>query len=77
MRRIRFRHKRNRGVWGLAFPDEYRIELDPDLEGKSEIEITAHEITHVVFPHLAEQDVELLGKHIADVLWRLGFRRED
>lgn len=76
MRRIRFKHKRNRGVWGLAFPDEFRIELDPDLEDKTLLDISLHEGLHVLLPYLPEDQVNEAGKTLADLLWRLGFRRE-
>lgn len=77
MRKIRIARKRNPRVWGLAFPDEWRIELDPELHDKTLIDIATHEVAHVVIPDLDESAVDRLGKHVADVLWRLGFRRED
>ena len=77
MRRISIRRKRNKNAWGMAYPDSYRIDLDPDLEGKNLIEIAIHEVSHVVFPHLDESSVELLGKQCADVLWRLKFRASE
>jgi hypothetical protein len=75
MRRIRYCHKRNRGVWGLAFPDEWRIELDPALDDKTLMDIAIHEAAHVVIPSLDEHEVDRLGRHAADLLWRLGYRR--
>lgn len=77
MRKVRFKHKRNPGAWGMAYPAEWRIELDPDLDEKTLLDIAVHEVTHVVIPDLDEAAVDRLGKHVADVLWRLGFRRED
>lgn len=77
MRRIRYSHKRNRGCWGLAFPDEFRIELDPDLDERTEIDIALHEALHVLFPYLPETDVNEAGKTMADLLWRLKYRRKD
>jgi hypothetical protein len=77
MRKIRYRFKANPGVWGLAFPDQWRIELDPALDDKTLLDIASHEVTHVVIPDLDEAAVDRLGKQIADVLWRMGFRRED
>lgn len=35
MRRIRSCYKRNRRMWGLAFPHESRIEIDPALDDKT------------------------------------------
>ena len=77
MRKVRFRFKRNPGVFGLAFQDEWRIELDPELDDKALLDIAIHEATHVVAPDLSEECVDRIGRHCADVLWRLGFRRED
>ena len=77
MRKIRVARKRNPRVWGLAFPDEWWIELDDRLHDKTLIDIAVHETAHVVIPDLDETAVARLGKHVADVLWRLGFRKED
>jgi hypothetical protein len=77
MRKVRIARKRNHGCWGLAFPHEWRIELDPELDDKTLLDIATHEVAHVVIPDLDESAVDRLGKHVADVLWRLGFRRED
>jgi hypothetical protein len=77
MRKVRFRFKRNPGVFGLAFQDEWRIELDPDLDDKTLIDIAIHETTHVVAPDLSEECVDRIGRQCADVLWRLGFRKDE
>ncbi len=77
MRKVRFSFKRNHGCWGLAFPKEYRIELDPHLSDQTLLDIAIHETAHVVVPDLDEEAVDRLGRACADVLWRLGFRREE
>lgn len=77
MRKVRFRFKRNPGVWGLAFPEEWRIEIDPQLDDKTLLDIATHEVTHVVAPDLSEEAVDRIGRHVADVLYRLRFRREE
>lgn len=77
MRKVRYRFKRTPGVWGLAFPDEWRIELDPFMDDKTLLDIAVHETTHVVAPDLSEEATDRIGRHVADVLWRLGFRREE
>lgn len=74
-RRIRIEWKRSESVWGMAYPDEHRIELDDRMTDVTLIEVASHEVAHVVLPVLDEDAVELLGRHIADVLTRLGFRR--
>ena len=77
MRKVRFKFKRNSGCWGMAYPDEWRIELDPYLDDKTLIDIAVHETTHVVAPDLSEEATDRIGRHVADVLWRLGYRREE
>lgn len=74
---IRFSHKRNRGCWGKAYPDERRIEIDPRLDDKTEMDIALHEGLHVLFPCLAEEAVDEAGSVLADLLWRMNFRKGD
>ena len=62
-------------MWGLAFPHEWRIEIDPALDDKTLLDIAIHEAAHVVLPDLDEAQVDRLGRHAADLLWRMGFRR--
>ena len=77
MRRIRYTHKRNRGCWGKAFTDEWRIEIDPGpLEDKTHMDLALHEGLHVLFPDLDEDTVNCAGATLADLLFRLGYRRE-
>ena len=71
MRKVRVAFKRNHGVWGLAYPDEWRIEIDPHIEEKTLLDIATHETVHVACPDLAEEAVDRIGRHVADVLWRL------
>ena len=75
MRRIRFVHKRNKGCWGLAHADRWRIEIDPDLEDRTHMDIAIHEGLHCLFPDLSEEAVNQAGITLADLLWRLGYRR--
>lgn len=77
MKKVRFRFKRTPGVWGQAFPDEWRIEVDPYLDDKTLLDIAIHEVAHVCVPDLDETAIDRIGKHCADVLWRMGFRREE
>jgi hypothetical protein len=77
MRKVRYTFKRNPGCWGMAYPAEWRIELDDRLSDKTLIDIATHETVHVVAPDLSEEATDRIGRHVADVLWRLGFRREE
>lgn len=82
MARRRFRPiqidwKRSSIAWGYAYTEEHRIELEPSLlkDDKKLLEVAAHEVAHIILPHLDEATVTLLGKHVGDVLYRLSFRR--
>ncbi len=75
IRPIRIAWVKSASVWGMAYPDEHRIEIDPRCCDKTLLNIAVHETTHVLLPVLDETAVEMLGNHAADVLWRLGFRR--
>lgn len=77
MRRIRFTHRRNPGAWGMAYPAQNRIEIDPALDDRTEMDIAIHEGLHVLFPMLDESAIDEAGKSLADLLWRLGYRRGD
>lgn len=60
----------------MAYPAQWRIEIDPQLEPKTEMDIALHEGLHCLFPEIPEEKVNDAGKTLADLLWRLGFRRE-
>jgi hypothetical protein len=77
MRRIRFTHKRNRGVWGLAFPEDMRIEIDPALDDFTHLDIVCHEALHCLYPKDGEAKINSNGTMLASLLWRLGYRREN
>jgi hypothetical protein len=77
MRRIRYAHKRNRGCWGKAYVHEWRIEIDPSLDDKTEMDIALHEGLHCLFPWLPEEQVNDAGKTLANLLWRLGYRKDE
>lgn len=74
-RRIRYRHRRNKGCWGKAWPASWTIDLDPSLGGVTHLDIALHEGLHCVFPDLCEEAVNSAGTTLADLLWRLGYRR--
>lgn len=74
-RPIKIDWKRSAVAWGYAYIDEHRIELDPRMTDEKLLEVAAHEVAHIILPHLDEATVTLLGKHVGDVLYRLSFRR--
>ncbi len=80
MKRYRFPHlrivfKALPKDWGYTYPNEWTIYLDKRMEDKLMIDTAAHEVLHKIIPDLKEETVELAGQHIADVLTRIGFAR--
>ena len=74
-RRIKIDWQEMRTTWGLAYIDEHRIVLDPRMDDATTLEVASHEVAHIALPYLEEEAIELLGRHIGEVLTRLGFRR--
>jgi len=73
--RVKIKWMRSEKAWGYAVPDRSEIHLDRRLDDKLLLEIASHETIHVLFPYLTEDAVDGAGKTLADVLWRLKFRR--
>ena len=74
-RRIRYRHRRNKGCWGKAFYESWTIDIDPRLAGQTHLDIAIHEGLHCLFPQIDEAVINAAGTTLADLLWRLGYRR--
>lgn len=76
-KRITVKWKKLTTAWGWAYTDQHLVELDPRMDERTLLEVASHEVGHIVLPEVEEQKIDLLGKQIADVLWRIGFRREE
>lgn len=77
LKKIKIEFAEMRTTWGIAYPDEHRIVLDPRMDDVTMIEVASHEVAHVCCPYLEEDVVELLGRQIAATLAKLGFRRAE
>lgn len=55
-------------VWGLAHPDG-KIEIDESLRGKKKFEILTHEIFHILFPALDEDEIETKSIIFTNTMW--------
>ena len=62
-------------IWGVCDYPGRTITLNPTMRDKRLLEITVHEVAHAIHQKLSERDVELIGKAVAKVLWRDGWRR--
>lgn len=68
------------GCVGLCFPDyDEKIKtlyIDPRLYPKDYLDTLIHETIHQCFPKLSEQKVLNGATTIANLLWRLGYRKK-
>lgn len=55
---------------------EHWIKINADLNTKLGLEVLIHECLHAVDFGKKEKFVDQAGKDIADLLWRLGYRRK-
>jgi hypothetical protein len=64
-------------AWGQATcdPSHPTIEIDPRLSPKRELETLCHEQLHLSLPHLAEAEIDRLGKEMSRTLWSQNYRR--
>ena len=62
-------------AWGQATIGEDLIEIDPRLGAKRQLEVLCHEQGHLTFPFLSEDQIDRLGKDLANLLWSQDYRR--
>jgi len=60
-------------AWGMA--EGHTIWLDKRLRGKRRLEITLHELVHLLYPEESEENVDAAGKLLSRVLWKEGYRK--
>lgn len=75
--KIKVIHKKMKNNWGLADPINKTIEIDERAKGKKHLEILNHELTHILFPDMSEEDVERISIEYTNLLWKLMYRRVD
>ena len=56
-------------------PTHPLIEIDPRLSPRRELEVLCHEQLHISLPHLAESEIDRLGKEMSRTLWSQNYRR--
>lgn len=64
-------------AYGMAYPAEKVIELDPRLNSKFALSVLVHEALHIVFPEMSERKVNRAAPKIAKVLWGAHYRWVD
>lgn len=80
--RWRFRFVRSNEIpndrWADCSPPEdpkRQIRVRESLRGKSKLEIILHEALHAQWPEDSEDTVSRHGKELAELLWKLGYRK--
>ena len=61
--------------WPLEKPRKYKIEIDPRQCPKDYLDTLIHEALHELLPRKSEKFILNAGTSIANLLWRLGYRR--
>lgn len=62
---------------GQAFESDNLIEIDPRQSEKEFLSTVIHETLHILFPNLSEKMIIKNEKSMCDVIWKLGYRRND
>lgn len=64
-------------AYGQAYKENRIIELDKRLSHPYRLEVIVHELLHVAYPWMTEEQVEDGAPQIAEALWRDRYRRID
>jgi hypothetical protein len=75
--KVFYRKLGKENLWGAAYSGENRIEIDPRTKGKKYLEILNHEILHVLFPDLSEEEIVEKSILMTNTHWHEGIRRVD
>lgn len=62
-------------IAGLACKADNTVEIDPNISPRKFQEVVVHEALHLADWEATERKVKYRAKYIADVLWKLGYRR--
>ena len=64
-------------LWGQAIFETNTIEIDIRAKGKKFLEILMHELNHLCFPYLTEEEITKKSIQATNVLWEQGIRPTD
>jgi hypothetical protein len=77
---IRERLQEKEGCVGICYPDDNdeikTVYIDPRLSPKDYLDTLIHETIHHCVPKLSENKVLNTSTTIANLLWRLGYRKK-
>ena len=63
-------------LMGFAEYQGSMVTIDPRQSQKEMLDTAIHEGLHLAFPDMSEEDVEKAALIIAQVPWKLGYRRQ-
>ena len=66
-----------RTIFGYAYPELKKIEINKNLRGKTKFRSYIHELLHIAYPDSNETNITAAEKVIADGLWQAGYRWTD
>ena len=72
------KHPRYKGkpfVYGYAFLDESKVEIDPRQDNFEYLDTLIHEMLHCFLPELAEMHIQKMSTCIAKQIWHKRYRR--
>lgn len=60
---------------GQAWRGHNTIEIDPRQDSKERLGTLIHEVIHILYPELTEEEVLFAERTLAAVVWKQGYRR--
>jgi hypothetical protein len=62
-------------AWGLQYPGEHLIEIDPRQNAKEYFGTCIHETLHELLPNRSENFIIKAEITLLEVLWKMGYRK--
>ncbi len=62
--------------YGYVAPETKKIRVSKGLRPKTEMDTIIHEVLHVLDPTKDESWIKESGTTLADILWKLGYRKD-
>jgi Zn-dependent peptidase ImmA (M78 family) len=60
---------------GQAWVDDHLIEIDTRLDPERWLTVLIHELLHIAYPTMSEEEVERGGELVGSSCWKMGVRR--
>lgn len=70
-----YRKGRKFKIYGQAYKVEGLVEINVKQKSKAFLNTLLHELSHCIFPEMAEYRVSKIAGMLTDAIWKKGFRR--